>query len=638
MSPPPTPSMSSSSLPNGTWRDPSMPPTPIVPSSLPNGTWRDPSMPPPPVSSMSSSQTTRPDILPESCNESAADWNLRGRVDRETLGDDASLHLLPSTAAPNAMESVPPGLESAEDAVPTPSSASRVVVLSQDSIYQLLYHFFTNVKLPISVLCEGKFYRQYKAGMIPSFLLDAMFSLSARFSSVPEIQELTAMGPGFVGSYFRCRAGAEMDRISGISGTFTPLDVTAAFLLAYHDLTDMPTLKAADQFSKVVRMACTAGFHQIGNESHIVQANDPLSQIALEEKRCLWWGIFMLGTFSSVGSLVLGNIEDGSMYSCLPSGLINEITPQAGLNPRQACLDGDWITFWNIVLHQQPLSGMAQTVLIYATAMAQKLVSIRWLVVENPSYNISPRLDSLRYMWNMLLSMVPTWFFDPARHASENTGDSHRKRLETLVMIHSLGSQSNGPPIDFCLRWPARNHQAPRTLENRLSDCVFHAQQIANIYTAWAPEYCGVPGPTMVPITSCAINVLILQTMNQDVIDMDKHALRGSIDTLMGHVRSSGHWNIAHIFTRSLENLRETSSWRKLDTQAIFQLLMSPSAPQVQWNTPRAIVAPEEDLSTGFEDRTVFPSPGFWMPTPDDSVTMVWPTFNAGNEHASSQA
>ncbi|KAJ5654856.1 hypothetical protein N7490_001859 [Penicillium lividum] len=299
-----------------------------------------------------------------------------------------------------------------------------------------LSHFFSDVKLPISVLCEEKFYREYEAGIVSEFLLDAMFSLSARFFQ-PQILGLMVKDPGRVSSYFSRKARAELDLISGSNGNVSLAEVTAAYLLAYHDFTNIPSRKAAEDCSKAVRMAYAAGLHQIDNTSFTPQATDPTSQLQLEEKRCLWWGIFMLDTFSSLTSFVPANIEDLSIGSCLPTTVIGQTISQHVFYPRRACLDDDLDTFWSIVRHQQPATARTQAVLIYVTAMAREVTAARRLCLENPRYNLTRRLNALRKKWEMLLSTLPVWFFDPTRHTSENTGDGHRKRLETLIMIHT---------------------------------------------------------------------------------------------------------------------------------------------------------------------------------------------------------
>lgn len=287
------------------------------------------------------------------------------------------------------------------------------------------------------MLCEEKFYREYEAGIVPVFLLDAMFSLSARFSQAPEILRLINVGPGVVGSYFSHKASSEMDLISGSNDTVSLAEVTAAYLLAYHDYTNVAFRKAAEHCSKAVRFAYMAGLHQIDNTSFTPQVADSTSDLELEERRCLWWGIFMLDTFSSLTSFVPAIIEDLSIASCLPTTVITQTTSQHIFYPRRACLDDDSGTFWNIVLHQEPAAARTQAVLIYVTAMAREVAAARRLCLENPRCNLTLRLDALRQKWELLLSTLPASFFDPTRHASESTGDDHRKRLETLTMIHT---------------------------------------------------------------------------------------------------------------------------------------------------------------------------------------------------------
>ncbi|KAF5014206.1 hypothetical protein F66182_14886, partial [Fusarium sp. NRRL 66182] len=221
---------------------------------------------------------------------------------------------------------VPPKSESSEDPTLSPLTALPEISISQDTERQLLSHFFTDVKLPIPVLCEEKFYREYEAGIVPVFLLDAMFSLSARFSQAPEILRLINVGPGVVGSYFSHKASSEMDLISGSNDTVSLAEVTAAYLLAYHDYTNVAFRKAAEHCSKAVRFAYMAGLHQIDNTSFTPQVADSTSDLELEERRCLWWGIFMLDTFSSLTSFVPAIIEDLSIASCLPTTVITQTT------------------------------------------------------------------------------------------------------------------------------------------------------------------------------------------------------------------------------------------------------------------------------------------------------------------------
>lgn len=281
-------------------------------------------------------------------------------------------------------------------------------------------------------MSEERFYRNYEAGTVPSYLLDSMFSLSARFCQAAEI-----LSRGIEGSYFSQKAVAEMDLIRESSDTVCIAEVTAAYLLAFHGFADAPSRKAAEYGSKAVRMAYMADLHQIDNTNQTIGTTNLTSDLETEEKRCLWWGLFVLDTFSSLISFTPANIEDLSISSCLPTTIVSQTSLQHLYNPRQAFLSEEASTIWDAIRQNEPVTARTQAVLIYVTAIAKEMAAIRRIRLQNPRHNPSAAVETLRQKWDQLLSTLPAWFLDPHRHALEDVDDNYHKRLETVIMIHT---------------------------------------------------------------------------------------------------------------------------------------------------------------------------------------------------------
>lgn len=298
--------------------------------------------------------------------------------------------------------------------------------------------YFTHVTLPIPALCKESLYSDYNAGHLPRFLLYAMFSLSARFTLSSEILSLANGSRLLIGRYFATKARLELDQVTGDNHIASIAEVKAAYLLAYHDFTHLPSRTAADQCSKAVRAAYMCRLHQLDNEKAKVQVNTQAAELEKEEYRCLWWGIFSLDTFSSLISNVPPNIEQLSIATCLPITAITYATGMMSPTRKRVFLDDDLEAVWSSLQDNTSLEAKIQAVLIYVIALARDMIAIRRLCDENPRCNLDSGLVRIRQKWASLFSTLPSWFFSPSRHENEKAGKDHCKRLEVLNMINML--------------------------------------------------------------------------------------------------------------------------------------------------------------------------------------------------------
>jgi hypothetical protein len=266
-----------------------------------------------------------------------------------------------------------------------------------------------------------------------------MFSLSARFSRAPEVLRLTNRNRYRLGKFFSEKAHRVLEDMTRDGDAVSPIELKAAYLLTYHDLTCLPSREGAQQCAKLVRMAYMCRLHQLDNATVSMSTNNNNSQnsaIELEENRCLWWGIFSLDCFCSLTSFVPSNIEDLSIATCLPSSVITNLTAVDLPLPKGGFLDDESATFWPTTQNQFSTGSGVQSLLLHVINLSREMTTARRLYYENSRCNLTPNLEQLKQNWKLLFTNVPSWVFDPEYHEFDGNAARHRKRLETLNMIY----------------------------------------------------------------------------------------------------------------------------------------------------------------------------------------------------------
>ncbi|OHE98668.1 hypothetical protein CORC01_06119 [Colletotrichum orchidophilum] len=387
--------------------------------------------------------------------------------------------------------------------------------------------FFTRVTLPVPVFCQEKFYSDYNAGCVPGFLLEAMFSLSARCSEEPEILVLADGSQELLAQQFAAKAGRELIKMTGKNSEASIAEVKATFLLAYHDFTHLPSRNAAENCLRAVRAAYMCGLHQLDNPNGSSKAHGCLSDIEREEGRCLWWSIFSLDTFSSLISQVPSSIEDTSIVTCLPSTIITNAAMNDVIQPSESFLEDTIEEIWGQGGNDESHGAKVQAILIYAVALSRDVLAVRRLCVENPRCKLESRLVQIRERWASLHRTLPAWFFATTRHPLDRTVEDH--------------------PIG--LEGPTATTDDQNSLQSRWKTCIDYALKVADAYKVWTPAHFEKADPIMFPITRLAACLLIFELMNSDPgLAAEKLVVLDSADLIMNSLdlssRPSRPWNI----------------------------------------------------------------------------------------------
>ncbi|KAF6831788.1 hypothetical protein CPLU01_06578 [Colletotrichum plurivorum] len=495
--------------------------------------------------------------------------------------------------------------------------------LSSDMEVHLLSLYFSRLTLPLPVFFEDKFYCDYNAGRVPGFLLDAMFSLSSRFSTESEVLAFGNDSQILAAQHFATKASRELGKVAERSSAASIAEVKASYLLMCHAFTQIPSRTAAEHCSGAVRAAYRCRLHQLDNPK-AASSIGHLSDAEKEEVRCLWWGIFMFDTFSSMLSQIPSSIEDCSIAVFLPSVVITHSATSHQLPLSKVYLEDTLEDIWKLGGNNESHGAKVQAVLIYVVALSREITTVQRLWDENPRCHLETRLVHIREKWASLFRTLPPWFFSPDRHRFDRTAEEHCKRLEALNMINILDGA-------------ATPNDGGDQLPGRWKTCVSYALKVAATHRVWTAEGLDRADPMMLPITRMAACLLIFELMNSSpVLAAEKLVVLDSVDLLMSSLdHSSRLWGISSALLRSVEELRG-QSWKKLSLKAIFQLLLTISTPQkqylgVQRTEPPVLtsnslgvpteVYPDEDTAMNLVDWSFEP---MWLPPAEPPFMDGW--------------
>ncbi|KAH6962313.1 hypothetical protein BKA56DRAFT_679133 [Ilyonectria sp. MPI-CAGE-AT-0026] len=438
----------------------------------------------------------------------------------------------------------------------------------------LISLYFSSVSLPVPIFSKANFYRQYEAGQVPSFLLNAMFSLCSRFSMLSEVLSLGNGDPILVGQYFSRKAATELGLISKNGQSVSISEVKATYLLAFCYYTGLPQREAWEQCSRVIRMAYMLRLHQLDNQNiHLVAAGSG-NALDKEENRCLWWAIYTLDCFSSLTSFIPSGVDKMSLATSIPVVLLSE-TPVSGTSELvEVDPLGDKIDRIRCTLQNCTTQGAkTQAALIFAHTLACQAIHLRRLSLDNPQCSLLHQSKRLQQKWNSIFTFLPPWFFLPARHELDGTPEDYRQRLEVLNVYCITGAMSSAPPLSLDLQWPVGPRYDRSTSEQSWKACIAYVLNIAATYNEYGPELFSKANPITLPIAWTAGSLLALESMNQNLQDAtEKLALLDALNIIMTSLqKTSRYWGIAEILLCSLQDLRGRA-WIKLDLQAILQL------------------------------------------------------------------
>jgi hypothetical protein len=277
-------------------------------------------------------------------------------------------------------------------------------------------------------------------GRVPQFLLDIIYALSIRFSTLPGLLQLASGNLVLLSQRFVARAVAEMDRISLESSVVTVTEVKATYLLSFFHYTCLGLREASELSAKATQRAYMCRLHQVDNMISKPADRVPTLELDAEENRCVWWAVYTLDSFSSLLPLLPSSIEDTSIATCLPATVLTELTttnlPPMPLGMLEDELDQTLQRLQGLEVADTGLPGaVLQVAMIFATSMAREAQCLRRLSQENEHYNLQPRLQLLKQKWDAMFTALPVEFFERSRQALDRTTADHHQRLEVLSIV-----------------------------------------------------------------------------------------------------------------------------------------------------------------------------------------------------------
>lgn len=288
--------------------------------------------------------------------------------------------------------------------------------------------------MPVPLFSPARFYAEYDAGRVPSFLLDAMFSLSCRFATSPEILDLANGDLGILAHTFYQKASRELDLRESMCVSITLPQIKAACLLGHYHYSYLPNNKAVWRWSRAVRWAYVCGLHQVDGPGVPCVPDD--SEVDAEEKRALWWAVWAMDVFCSQMSNLPPGIDDQITTTRLPSCLLSNVgtgvfPPSTG----RTLNDSRGQSWYDLQVGESPQtrSHLAQ---LSAMALVKDAARIMQIKHAMPGADIDSPIAQLETKWECMVRSLPPWFFSPRFCEADGTAEGHRIRIEALHVVY----------------------------------------------------------------------------------------------------------------------------------------------------------------------------------------------------------
>ena len=298
--------------------------------------------------------------------------------------------------------------------------------------------YFTHIQPVHQLFRRASFSQRFELGLVSVNLLNAMFALSARFSTKDEILNPVNGEAWRAGDAFARRAGECQHIFSAASLRKTSLDdLQAVVLLTVFETTRFPDRKAWLNMSNAIHFAYELGLnkidaHRIGSTSCDISHLDGMH----EEARYLWWCIWKLDTYFSIGMATPFGIEDESNLTALLSTSVSDFTDNRVGYPKNVLLGekSDMsLLLKKIAVDDQ---GMRENVSIIANSLLREASTIRRLTPRtHGSAPLRERRTILEKSLSIFQDGLPPDYQTEFRFIYE-TPVQHRQRLETSIQIH----------------------------------------------------------------------------------------------------------------------------------------------------------------------------------------------------------
>jgi hypothetical protein len=263
-----------------------------------------------------------------------------------------------------------------------------------------------------------------------------MFALASRY--VPRSELARVFGPNAVDPWDHfARSGFKSSRFCSDNESDAPMtleDIKTSFLLALHEYTSFPGRRSWMRIGNTVRVAIAAGLHRIDERGNTTTSL--MSHEEREERRWTWWQVWRLDSSINILAGSPFNIEICDVHTFLPSSSAAVFTAgDIPTSPRDF-LPADATMPWKSIQDLQHAISTDSPNFYYQTVSYNREAAIcRKRLYLRPTPELASQIKKFQQMLPYLKLALPQYFFSGARLPGQESTDTHRQRIETLVLL-----------------------------------------------------------------------------------------------------------------------------------------------------------------------------------------------------------
>ncbi|KAH7408962.1 fungal-specific transcription factor domain-containing protein [Cadophora sp. MPI-SDFR-AT-0126] len=361
---------------------------------------------------------------------------------------------------------------------------------------------------------------QQELDLPTAFILNGMFALSARFSSLPEF---SGTEPKSRGAQFAKNSQALFDHWrQSQDGAVTLKILQGSILLAFYQLSSGHDFKGLISASICCRMAYTLSLHRTDADIAVTRFEEEIQTNAedwadMEEKRRAWWACWEVDTFSSTIACQPSVIDLSRIDVHLP------VSDEAwfGMKPVQSAPLASRKPFevWRS-LKESPNQNEWAWYLISNCLMRQAQQ-----MFENRETNID-LLENFQSTVNCCALSLPSRFgISPANITFDDTNFSsgnyiigthmmlQNANIFTTILLHTAQARD----VQTAMSSSSTSSDSPHSscsYESATHGCTRYSDEVLRAVKLWSPDFmamaspflvCAIPGPFAINFrTKCA--------------------------------------------------------------------------------------------------------------------------------------
>ncbi|KIV95043.1 hypothetical protein PV10_02749 [Exophiala mesophila] len=463
---------------------------------------------------------------------------------------------------------------------------------------ELIELFFENVHGWVPIIHRPSFYQKFMTSELGTksltestnctddaiFMINAIFSLSARFSKNPILCNESNLTRG--NSFATAAASVKEAVMKNIE---TPsLDfVKGCILLAFYHLNSGELSLGSPLTSVCVRFAYDLGVDGVDGISSSDADTYPEAWIQREELRRIWWSIWELDTFVATLSRQPYAIARGPMDVFLP---VSDDDWFSGIPTESQVLDHRLSSLWRSLENSKNQCHRAWFLI------SNYLMSCAALAGRQTSYKTSPsQTADLQTALCCLKLAIPTNFHLHDLYMDKSNFVNGNWIVSTHLMIIACET------ILARLSDPSMGEQDVQTTGNRMRS------YLVNIGQVWSPEYI----PRSNPIMSCCL--IVPGTLRALSPDLNPQA-GGLVELMLTHY--SKYWKLGTRGLALLHAIRQGKHLKRGELSAADRDMMR------RFSVLLPLDPPKKEFMKSPPDTRTAPN----MPDPN-----AFATYDAGN-------